>query len=346
MSIYFDNSANTKLSESVIESILEDIYMYGNSHSRHHLGAIVKDKQELYMHDIAKYLGIKRECLVATYGGTDANKKALYAVLERYNKDDIWCSRLEHSSIYDLCERMNTRFFNPYKHDTYPINPRVIILTAMNSDTGICPDIAYFKALYPHTFFIIDAIQAYGKVPFESIFIGDMVSMSSHKWGGMIGSGILYIRHPELFLELSKSTETSSLIAIHSTQEALYAMPKEPNTYIIELHKYLETRINTIKHDHIIIGYDMKRGIGITSISFKNVRGSILQERLSVDEGIYVGLGSACMSSILVPSRVITELIDKPEYYYPIRISLSYSNTKEEIDTFIVVLEDVLEMMK
>ena len=59
-------------------------------------------------------------------------------------------------------------------------------------------------------------------------------------------------------------------------------------------------------------------------------------------KGIAVSRGSACQSGSIKPSHVLAEFLCAEEQKYPnLRISFSQFNTKEEIDYFIEVLNNI-----
>jgi cysteine desulfurase len=105
MEVYLDNSATTRPRDEVIE---EMNYMlttaYGNPSSLHRMGLEVEKKIEKSREIIADFLGVRKDEIFFTSGGTESNNIAIQGIINRYSKqgNHIITSQIEHSSVLNI----------------------------------------------------------------------------------------------------------------------------------------------------------------------------------------------------------------------------------------------------
>ena len=78
----------------------------------------------------------------------------------------------------------------------------------------------------------------------------------------------------------------------------------------------------------------------IINISILNINSETMLHIFEKHE-IYLSAGSACNSKQKTPERTVLAVTNKERALSSIRISFSYLNTKEEIDTLVKVLEEI-----
>ncbi|NLK90555.1 MAG: aminotransferase class V-fold PLP-dependent enzyme, partial [Clostridiales bacterium] len=169
-------------------------------------------------------------------------------------------------------------------------------------------------------------------------------SISGHKIHGPKGVGALYIKNgirvsPLLIggsQEMDIRSGTENVPGIYGLGEAVRLTMEEQDKnieYLNELRNYaIDAFKNKIDGIYIISGDSDRFAPHIINISFPGVKSEIMLHSLEQD-GIYVSSGSACSSRRKEYSHVLKalniggNLIDSS-----IRFSLSYINTKDEID--------------
>ena len=119
----------------------------------------------------------------------------------------------------------------------------------------------------------------------------------------------------------------------------------DDNYKLGQLRDYMETEIKNNIADIVIYGDLENRLPNTSSIAFKGVKAEELLLMLE-SFNIFVSTGSACNSEIAEPSHVLTACNADLENYSPIRISLGKYNTKNEIDTFVKRLENIVNMIR
>lgn len=247
----------------------------------------------------------------------------------------------------------------------------LVSIMHVNNEIGSVNDIKEFGAIIkgykPSILFHTDAVQSFGKFRInpKSCKI-DMMSVSGHKIHGPKGVGILYVAdkvklHPLMLgggqqRGLRSGTENVPGIAgiglaselIYNDFEAKTDRLYELKCYFIsELVKLPDVFINGIPQN-AFTDEDMIRKTAphIISASFGQIRAEVLLHTLEA-KGIFVSSGSACSSNKPAVSATLQAIgLDRRLLDATLRFSMSYSTTKEDIDTTLTVLSDELPKLR
>ena len=247
----------------------------------------------------------------------------------------------------------------------------LVSIMHVNNEIGSVNDIKEFGAIIkgykPSILFHTDAVQSFGKFRInpKSCKI-DMMSVSGHKIHGPKGVGILYVAdkvklHPLMLgggqqRGLRSGTENVPGIAgiglaselIYNDFEAKTDRLYELKCYFIsELVKLPDVFVNGIPQN-AFTDEDMIRKTAphIISASFGQIRAEVLLHTLEA-KGIFVSSGSACSSNKPAVSATLQAIgLDRRLLDATLRFSMSYSTTKEDIDTTLTVLSDELPKLR
>lgn len=379
MEAYFDNSATTKVLDSVkdivVKTMTED---YGNPAAKHRKGM----EAEQYIRDarkiIADTMKVQEKEILFTSGGSESNNMALIGTAwanQRAGKHIISTS-IEHPSVYNPLGVLEELGFEvtilPDDHDGHislkeleeAIRPDTILVSTMyvNNEVGAVEPVEeiskIIKAKNPSTLYHVDAIQAYGKYVIRPKKQGiDLLSVSSHKIHGPKGVGFLYIRNgvkikPLIYgggqqAGLRSGTENVPGVAgFGAAAKEMYTNHAEKVQKLIELKDYMTDRLGEIEGTVINSKKGEASAPQIVSVSFEGVRSEVLLHALE-DKGVYVSSGSACssnhpgISGTLKGIGVAQKLLDST-----IRMSFGMFNTKEEIDYTIDVLKELVPVLR
>ena len=365
--IYFDNSATTMVETEVLETYNKVCKNYpGNSNSLHKLGIKSKELEDYATESIAKYLGVKPNEVIYTSGATESNNTVLKGVAFRYRNrgNHIITSHLEHSSIIETCKYLEKNGFvidyvNIKKDGTIDLehlkslisdNTILVSIAAVDSELGIRQDIKSISKIvreYPKCYLHVDATQAIGKIKIDFNDI-DFMSMSMHKIFGMKGIGLLIKKEKIVIDNLihgGKSSTvyrggTPALPLIVSSMKALeLIMPNIDNNY--EYVKKLNTKIIAFLEDYdgVHINSTDRSIPYIINFSVLGIKPETFIHAME-EEDIYISTKSACSTGDSSDS-VYAIYKDKEISTHSIRISLSYKNTMDEVNTFIEVFDKV-----
>lgn len=369
--IYFDNSATTMVDNRVMETYNKVCKNYpGNSNSLHKLGIKSRELEDYATGNIAKYLGVKPSEIIYTSGATESNNTVLKGVAFRYRNrgNHIITSHLEHSSIIETCKYLenngfNISYVNVNKDGTIDLehlkelmsdSTIIVSIAAVDSELGIVQDIKSISKIvrnYPKCYFHVDATQAIGKinVDFKDI---DFMSMSMHKIFGMKGIGLLIKKENIVIDNLIHGGKSSSvyrggtpaLPLIVSSMKALeLVIPSTTNNYrhVEELNKKIISCLK--KYDGVHINSTENSISYIINFSILGVKPETFIHAME-EEDIYISTKSACSTGDLSDS-VYAIYKDIGISTHSIRISLSYKNTIDEVDTFINVFDKVYKKL-
>lgn len=368
--IYLDYSATTPVSYDVLESYNKATKDYmGNANSIHSLGVKSKVLLNSATKQICELLSINEDELIYTSGATESNNMALKGVALAYQNrgKNIVVSKLEHPSIYKICEFLETQGFeityvdndsdglidfedlrNKVRSDTI-----LVSICAVNSEVGIRQPLKTLRQIIKKenadTIFHSDITQAIGKVP-VNLHDVDMASMSGHKIFGPKGIGFLYknskvrliplIHGSGKFNDLRSGTPPLPLIVALS--KAIRIALKDIESKEVSVKK-LNDRIcdNLSKYEGIILNKTKYSIPHILNISLSNIRPETFIHAMEEEE-IYLSTNTACASGDLSTS-VMTLFNDKDRATSSIRISLSYVTTNEEVSKFLSIFKTKYE---
>ncbi len=235
---------------------------------------------------------------------------------------------------------------------------RLIVLSAVNSETGIKTDIEAIAAIahLANVPFIVDGVALLGKELFTIPQGVSAMGFSGHKLHGPKGTGCAFIRssfkpHPLLTggdQEFGMRAGTENLPGIVGMAKAVELLRTELPTathHMALLRDRLESGL--LVHANPVIVNGMGPRIANTcNLSFPEAHGEDLLIALDM-AGIAVSHGSACTSGALEPSRVLTNMgIPHHIARSAIRFSLSRFTTEEEIDTCIEVVSSIVKRLR
>ncbi|MCI8981076.1 MAG: cysteine desulfurase [Hungatella sp.] len=379
MEAYFDNSATTRVFDSVkdivVKTMTED---YGNAAAKHTKGV----EAERYIREarsiIAKSLKVEEKEIVFTSGGSESNNMALIgaAMANQRGGKHIITTNVEHSSVYNTLGFLQDQGFDitylPVDSNGHisisqlreSLRPETILVSVMyvNNEVGSVEPIEdigkVIKEEQPQALFHVDAIQAYGKYQIYPKRLGiDLLSVSGHKLHGPKGVGFLYINEKAKVKPLiygggqqrgmrSGTENVPGVAGLGAAVKEIYKNHQEKVDHLYELKDHLMTRIKEVEGCQVNSQPGRESAPQIVSVSFEGVRSEVLLHALE-DRGIYVSSGSACssnhpgISGTLKGIGVPQELLDAT-----LRFSFGMFNKKEEIDYAIEVLKELLPVLR
>lgn len=378
--VYLDNAATTKpldLTIEAVSTVMRDYY--GNPSSLHKKGIEAENKIKECTTYFTNVLGCTEDEIYYTSGGTESNNLAILGTAWAYHKvgKRILTTAIEHPSVGDVFKHLETQGFEvlviPVDEKGYidekfleeAINEDTTLVSIMhvNNEIGTIQDIErigkLIKTKNPKTFFHVDAVQSFTKVPISVRKAQiDLLSISGHKFYGPRGVGLFYKSKKVRVLnqlhgggqQKNLRSGTENVPAIYGmyvaaryameNQQTLLASYLEAKTYLAEhiLGEIEETYLNGDTID--------KSAPHILNIGFKDVRAEVLLHALEQHQ-IYVSSGSACASNKVAKSGTLAALGLKDQALdSAIRFSFSKDITKEDLDYCIDILKKQVALLR
>ena len=375
--IYLDNAATTKVNKKVLESMMPYFSeIYCNPSAAYSFATKGRIAIEEARNHAAKLIGASDMEIYFTSGGSESDNWAIKAVAESFSDKGkhIITTKIEHHAVLHTCEYLERHGFDitylnvdsdgkvrldelkkSIREDTILIS----VMTANNEIGTIQPvaeigKIAHEKGILFHT----DAVQAYGHIPINVDEMNiDLLSASGHKFNGPKGVGIMYIRKGvkiRSFIhggsqERGRRAGTYNVPGIAglgtAAKLAMENMAKRAEKEK-ELRDYFIDRISAEIPYTVLNGHREDRLPNNINFCFRFVEGESVLIMLD-QAGICASSGSACTSGAIDPSHVLRAIgLSEEMAHESLRLTLSYENTKEEIDTVVGELKRIVERLR
>lgn len=372
--IYLDNSATTRPYPEVVESYAKAAQQFfGNPSSVHKPGIQAEQLLRQARKQISSLLGVKPGELIFTSGGTEGNNTAIKGIAYTYRSrgKHIITTSIEHPSVTNVCEQLKKDGFDitylpvdehgrvKISDIKQAIRDDTILVSIMhvNNEVGTIQPIEEIGQLlqnYPKIFFHVDQVQGVTKVPLDYYQANvDLATISAHKFHGLKGTGVLFVREGIRFDPLlsgggqennfrSGTENTAGIVAMakalrlamEASERKIKRMKEIQNYFFTELKKIPEVRVNTplsFCAPHII------------NFSVPGFKTEVLITALS-ERGVYVSTTSACSVQRNEPSKTLLAMgLSEDLASSSVRISLSFENTLEEAQTAMQAIRECID---
>jgi cysteine desulfurase len=370
---FFDHNSTTALKPQVLDAMLPWLgQASGNPTSRHVYGRNARDAMELARAQIAECVGVQPSQVVFTSGGTEANNFAIKGMAANLSATQLLISAIEHPCVTKPAQSLA---WHDWKVATLPVtaegtldlqqaeqalNTRTGLVSCMlaNNETGALQPVAELATLAKARGALIhtDAVQAFGKVPVDFTSLGvHAVTLSSHKIGGPVGVGALILDKrvdiaPLLHgggQEKGLRSGTENVAGIvgfaHACQLAMQTLQSRSQA-TQTLRSQLEAGLQRL--GAVIFAENVPRLPNTSFFAIPNIEGETLVTALD-KAGFAVASGSACSSDSTEPSHVLLAMEIEPDLARgAVRVSVSDSNTAEEISEFLAALQKEVQRLK
>ncbi len=372
--IYFDNAATTALDKEVLDAMLPYLTSnFGNPSSIYSYGRESRLAIESARKSVAKLLNAHPGEIFFTSGGTESNNTAILSAIRDLGCKHIITSPIEHHAVlhtvehYDCGDEVTSshvKLTSTGHVDLTDLEEQLtsqeerclVTLMHANNEIGNILDIDAVGNLCKkyNAIFHSDCVQTVGhyhldlrKTPVH------FISGAGHKFHGPKGVGILYVNDnikikPFIFgggQERNMRAGTENLYGIVGFAKALEMAMLSYETdsrYIQSLKTYMIEQLRKhIKGIQFNGDQEGKCLYTVLSAAFpKTEKSEMILFNLDMNN-ICVSGGSACSSGADVGSHVIRAINNNPNLV-TVRFSFSKHNTKEEVDTVVSKLKELI----
>jgi len=358
--VYLDWNATTPLRPEARQAMAAAWDLCGNPSSVHAEGRHARRLVEEARAAVAKAVGVLPRNVIFTSGGTEANALALTPGLRGASKppvERLLVSAIEHPSVLaggrfpagavgkvgvtgglvDLDQLRAMLASGP---------PALVSVMAANNETGVIQPVAEAAEIVhaAGSLLHVDAVQAFGKIPFDIKVMGaDLATFSAHKIGGPKGVGTVVVFDGLAGLEpllrgggqelgRRAGTENVAGIAGFGAAVEVTAISREDDAArMLVLRNRLETGLQATGLVAILAG-NASRLPNTTLFTAAGLKAETAVIGFDL-EGIAVSSGSACSSGKVQPSHVLEAMgFPRDIAQGAVRLSLGWSTTEADID--------------
>lgn len=379
--VYFDHAATTPLHPKALEAMLPYLNdRFGNPSGAYVLGRQAARAVDEARRTVAEVLDCRPREVVFTGAGTEsinlAIKGVAFALKLAGMGNHIVTSTAEHHAVLHSCEYLERFGFET----TYvpvdrfgmvspqavadALTDRTVLVSVMlaNNEVGTINPVAEVAAavrergkklqrrIPVHT----DAVQAANSLELSVQALGvDLLSLSSHKFYGPKGTGVLYIRGgtPLLALqsgggqERQRRSGTENVAAIVGTAAALRLAQEsraEHSTLSRRLRDRIVEGVLAALPAATLNGHPQQRLPNNAHFSFEGAESDDMLAALD-KRGVAASAGSACTSATWEPSHVLVAMgVPLARAVAALRLTVGPDNTDDEVDYLLSLLPQVV----
>ena len=374
MRIYFDNAATTSLDDEVLQTMMPYLTeKFGNPSSIYSYGRETRMAIEQARKTVAKILHAHPAEIFFTSGGTESSNTAIMAAVNNLGCKHIITSAIEHHATLHTVQhlvKLNLASLSYVKllpnghvdlNDLEKLlagtnDKSLVTLMHANNEIGNILDINAVGELCKlhNAIFHSDTVQTVGHYPFDLRSIPvHFVTGAAHKFHGPKGVGLLYINEnvridPFIYgggQERNMRAGTENLYGIVGFAKALEVATKhhdEHAAYIGSIKYYMHEQLKKHIPDTTFNGDVLDQSLyTVLNASFtKTEKAEMLLFNLDIHNVCASG-GSACTSGADAGSHVIRAINNNPNQI-ALRFSFSKYNTKQEVDTVVQLLKELM----
>ena len=373
--IYLDHNATSPLLDrarrAMARALEEPWGASGNASSPHAYGHEARLALEQARSDVASLIGAKPREVVFVSGGTEADNLAVQGAARAADSPGhlITCA-VEHPAVLAPCRYLESA---GWRVTVLPVDgqgvvdpddvrtalspdTRLVSIMAANNETGVLQPLEAIGSLAREAGvpMHVDAVQAAGRVPVNVRQAAvDYLSISSHKMGGPIGIGALFVREGAPLAPLilgggqeGKRRAGTEAPALAAGFAAAAAAARDgacgpPAGLRDRMEEMIRERLGGLCRVRIN-GLGAPRLPNTSSLTFEGIDAEALVIRMDL-AGFAISTGSACSTGSSRPSHVLAAMgLGSEGIASTVRISLGPANTREEIDALVAALEAAL----
>lgn len=334
---YFDHVATNPLRPEVLEAMMPYFgEEFGNPLSPYRLGAKARAAIEEAREQAASLIGARREEIIFTASGAEANNFALRgAALARQEKGrHIIVSKVEHHSILNAARFLEKQGFTAtfLPVDGSGLVAPDVLKKAMTKETTVVsiihasPEVGTIEPIRElasiarehGAVFHTDAVASAGNIPVDVADQGvDLLSLAAHQFYGPKGAAALFVRQGLRIVPLiyggiqegGRRAGTENVPAIVGMGRAAALAREELRRRTDHVRALRDKLIGGVtKVENVrLTGHPTERLPGHASFAVEYIEGEAMLLMLAA-KGIFVASGSACSSKALKASPVLLSM--------------------------------------
>ena len=374
MVTYLDHAASTPMRPEAIEVMRPYMDgMYANPAGAHRFARQARQAVDEARDEIAAVLGCAAGEVIFTGGGTEADNAAILGAVRR-NGGTAVCPAAEHHAVLHCVEHVGGVVVGTDQFGAVDlaalegvltdesIDISVVSVMAVNNEVGTITPLREVSRLVrkhrPDALLHSDAVQAACWLDLREVTsLVDSLSLSSHKFGGPKGVGVLTMRagrHVEPLIlgggqERDRRSGTHNVAGIVATARALASTDAERASETARLDVLgarLSNGITASITDAITTVPRERRVPGVVHMCFPGVENEALLFLLD-ESDVCASAASACASGAMEPSHVLAAMgVARALAHGALRMSIGHTTTDADIDRAIEVVVAAVQRLR
>jgi len=370
---YLDHNATTPVDEAVLAAMLPYFReKFGNASSRHEFGTVARKALDTAREQVAAALNVGPSQVIFTSGGSEANNLFLRGAAAYLKPSQIAVSAVEHPCVSRPAQEMARQGWTLRKLavdgegrldmadlDAALAEPTGIVSVMLaNNETGVIYDVAAVaeKARAKGALVHSDAVQAFGKIPFDFPSLNvHALTLSGHKFHAPKGAGVLVVDKkvalkPQILgggheSGLRAGTENvPAIVGLGVACELAAQRVAEAGPRLAALRERLEQGLAGL--GATIFGRGAQRLPNTSYFAFPGIEGETLVIQLD-QAGYACASGAACSSGASRVSGVLTAMgVPEELGRGAVRLSLGRDSTPAQVEGFLQALARVLQRLR
>jgi cysteine desulfurase len=385
---YLDHAATTPLRAEVREAMAEVLAgPLGNPTGGHPPAQRARRLLEDAREEVAAFLGRDPGDIVFTSGGTESANLAVLgtadAALHAHGDAVVLCSAVEHPAVLESCRATATTATTGgvgaevrelpvddagvLQRDTLAraLSSRVALVAVMtaNNETGVVQPVRdvveEVRRRAPQAAVFTDAVQAAAFLDVAEVTAGaDLVSLSAHKVGGPVGTGVLAVS-PRVDLATRQHGGGQERERRSGTQDVVGAVGLATALRLVAADRDGASKRVGALRDRLADGLvaavpgvhrTVPAGVPTLPGHLHVCVPGVEREELLVAlgrEGVCVSGGSSCASGALQQSHVLTAMGVAPGVAGgAVRFTLGRGTTEEDVERALAVVPSVVAALR
>lgn len=377
---YLDHAATSPLRPGVGEEFLRVAQILGNPNAIHSHGRRARRIVDEAREEVAALLGADPAEVIFTSGGTEADNLAVQGgwFATRAERPGLVVSAIEHPAVTETAHwlaahhgadlhlapvtRSGLVDVAAVAEHLAVARERIGLISIMwaNNETGVIQPLPHITALAEKYGIAVhaDAVQAGGRVPVDFGASGlAALSLSGHKLGGPVGSGVLLARRdfvPHVHMHgggqergvRSGTVNAAGAAAFAAALRQATAEIQTEGARISALRDRLQEGIRALAPDVVIWGAQEERLPGHLLVSVRGTRSESVLFALDM-AGVSASAGSACQAGVVGASPVVLALGGTEEQARSaLRFTLGHTTTAAEVDLALATLPAVMDQAR
>lgn len=368
MTAYLDHAASSPLRPEALDAMLPWFTeQHANPTAAHRRGRHARQALDDARAVLAEATGFARGEIVFTGGGTESDN---LAVGRNHPPETIVVGATEHPAVLEPAVRQGARVVAPDANgridaaavlDHVDESTELVTVMAVNNETGVIQPLSEIAAAvhdrHPDVIVHTDAVQALPWLDLPTDIAGvDLVSITGHKLGGPQGVGAIAIRDgrmPEPMLvgggqERERRAGTQNVAGIVGFAAAVQAALNDRSERLARIDRLATRLLEGLQHRIDGIRPTVPREVrvpGIVHVCVPDVQSEPLLFLLD-EQGLACSAASSCASGAQGASHVLSAMGLDTTNVAPLRLSLGWSTTDEDIDIALDLIPAAVDRLR